>query len=396
MPFTDGPATAPARETGQVGPPASAAPTGSQWSQAARIVLLAAAVVVGLWLVVTLQGILLQVLIAIIVSAGLSPLVEWLRGKGVPRPASVLLIYLSFLLALAGLGVVIAPLVAQEVQNLIAQAPVYGDTALRSLQGFQRQFPFLPPLDKAAADQLRNLGNQLGTLTTQAARLIGLALSIVSGVLAAILTLLITFYLLVDGWRIRNFTLSFVPADQRERARNITDRIGHRMGGWLLGQVTLSASIGLASYIGLTILGVNNSVLLAVIAAVGEVVPLIGPIISAIPAVIIAFTQSPVKALLVIALYIVIQQLENNILAPRIMSRAVKLHPLAVVLAILIGGQLLGIVGALVAVPTTTALAVILNEVRPREQVQPSPEKPEAPTDTAEAPKSALTTPSDP
>src|SRR5262249_43045766 len=153
-----------------------------------------------------------------------------------------------------------------------------------------------------------------------AVNLLGAALGVFGGLFTTLLTLLITFYLVVDGMRIRDYLLSFLPAGRVAQARRVTDGIGERMGGWLLGQVALSASIGLASFVALVLIGVDNALLLAVVAAVAELIPIIGPWIAAVPAVAVAFAQQPLKALLTVIAYVIIQQLESNLLAPRIMG----------------------------------------------------------------------------
>jgi predicted PurR-regulated permease PerM len=334
------------------------------WALALRIVVLALALGIGLWLAVTLRGILLQVLLAIILAAGLGPLVGWLQGRGIPRAAAVLLIYALVIGALVLFGVAVIPPVIREIQDVVHDAPAYGERLVGFLHDLRDQYPFLPPLDEQLIAQLRGLGSQIGAIAAQALSVARLALSFFSGVLTAILVLLITLYLVVDGQRVREYLLSFLQPRQAARARLVGDRIGPRIGGWLLGQIALSATIGLVSYVGLTVLGVQGAVLLAVIAAIGEVIPIVGPIGSAVPAVIVALTQSPLLALATVVLYIMIQQLENNLLVPRIMERAVNLHPLAVILALLVGGELLGIAGAVVAVPVAAALAVVLDEVR--------------------------------
>ncbi|HEX6797034.1 MAG TPA: AI-2E family transporter [Ktedonobacterales bacterium] len=344
--------------------PPTVAPTRRGLSASARLVLYALAAVVGVWLAIMLRDILIQVLIATILAAGITPLTTLLTRIGLPRGLSVILIYLLLILAFVGLGFLLVPPVVAEVQSLVRQAPDFGARFVRSLDALQQQFPFLPPLGPALASQLQQLGNSAGAIFVQALNIIGVALGVFGGLLTAILTLLVTFYLVVDGQRIRDYLLSFLPAGQRPRARRMTDTMGQRMGGWLLGQIALSTSIGVASFVALLLIGVNNALLLAVVAAVAELLPIIGPWIAAVPAVIVAFTQDPVKALLTIVAYIIIQQLESNLLAPRIMGRAVRLHPLAVILALLAGASLFGIVGALVAVPVASALSVILDEVR--------------------------------
>ncbi|HLZ21524.1 MAG TPA: AI-2E family transporter [Ktedonobacterales bacterium] len=334
------------------------------WATPVRLVVAAVGALIGLWLVIELRDLLLQVLIATILAAGIAPLTVRLTRIGIPRGVSVLLVYVLVILAMVGLGFLLVPPVVGEVQSLVAQAPHFGARFVQSLNDLQRQFPFLPPLGPALQNQVKQLGNQAGAIFAQALNLIGVALGVFGGLLTVLLTMLITFYLVVDGERVRAYLLSFLPASRHAQTYRVTDDIGTRMGSWLLGQIVLSTSIGLASFIALLIVGVPSALLLAVVAAVAELIPLVGPWIAAVPAVAVAFTQDPLKALFTIIAYVIIQQLESNLLAPRIMGRAVQLHPLAVILGLLAGASLFGIVGALVAVPVASAIAVVLEEVR--------------------------------
>jgi predicted PurR-regulated permease PerM len=216
------------------------------------------------------------------------------------------------------------------------------------------------------------------------------ALGVLSGALSLVLVLLITLYFVVDGLRIREYLLGFLLPAQRARVRAATDRMGQRMGGWLLGQLALSATVGLVSFVGLSVLGIKGALLLAVIAAIGEVIPIVGPIAAAVPAVLVAATYSPVQAVLTLVLYVLIQQLENNLLVPKIMERAVALHPMAVVLSLLVGGELLGILGAIVSVPVAAAISVALDEVRlERQRVASDLAAPAAPPLPADTPRTA-------
>ena len=334
------------------------------WALALRIIVLALALGIGLWLAVTLRGILLQLLLAIILAAGLGPGVDWLQSRGIPRGPAVLLIYITVIAAIVLFGVAVIPPVIHEIEGVVRNAPTYGERLVGALGDLRTQYPFLPPLDEQLVAQLRGLSNHIGAIATRALSVARLALGIFSGVLDGILVLLITLYLVVDGERVRDYLLSFLQPRQAARARLVTDRMGPRIGGWLLGQIALSVTIGVVSYVGLTILGVDGALLLAVIAAIGEVIPIVGPIGSAVPAIIVALTQSPLLALATAGLYLAIQQLENNLLVPKIMERAVNLHPLAVILALLSGSELLGIAGAIVAVPVAAAVAVVLDEAR--------------------------------
>lgn len=334
------------------------------WRLAFRIVLAALAVGIGLWLAVTLRQILLQILVAIILASGLLPLVERLKAWGVPRGLAVVLIYLVLISCLVALGFALVPPVVNQIEEAISSAPELGDRSAEALRSIQVQFPFLAPLDEQVIGFTRTLGSQIGALASQVLVVARFALSFFSGLLSAVLVLLLTLYLIVDGYRVREYVLSFVPSPQRPRFREVTDRMGIRMGGWLVGQITLVLVVGTVSYVGLTILGVPGALLLAVVAGIGEAIPIVGPIASAIPAILVAATHSPLQAGLTALLYLMIQQLENNFLVPKIMERAVNLHPLAVVLSLLAGSELLGVIGAIVAVPVAAAVSVVLDEVR--------------------------------
>ena len=343
------------------------------WGPATRLVVAATATIVGLWLLLTLRGIVLQILLAIILATGLAPLVNRLQRLGVPRAVSVLLTYALFIAALVVFGIVVIPPLVGQIQDLVANAPQYADRVTGWLGDLQRRFPFLPPLDEQLAEQFRNLGGQLGAIAGRILELGGFVLGALSGLFAVVLVLLIALYLIMYGAQIRQYFLSFLDPARRPRVRSVTDRMGQRMGQWVLGQLALSAVVGVVTFIGLTIIGVPGAVLLAVIAAIGEVIPIVGPILSAIPAIIVALIESPVQGIITLVFYVVLQQLESYVLAPNIVGRAVKLNPLAVLLALLIGGTLLGIVGALVAVPVAAALAVVLDEGR-QEDAPATPE----------------------
>ncbi|MGH2354378.1 MAG: AI-2E family transporter, partial [Chloroflexota bacterium] len=190
------------------------------------------------------------------------------------------------------------------------------------------------------------------------------ALGVVTGALNGIFILVLALYLTQDSERIQRYLIGFLPLDRQEQAAQITARIGERLGGWLRGQIMLSAIIGTMTLVGLSLIGVRYAVVLAMIAAIGEAVPLVGPIFSAVPAVIVAFFQSPLQGFLTLGLYILVQQLENNLVVPKVMERAVKLHPLAVMTALLTGSELLGVTGAILSVPVAAALSVVIQEVR--------------------------------
>jgi predicted PurR-regulated permease PerM len=216
-------------------------------------------------------------------------------------------------------------------------------------------------------DLLRTGASQLTGFLNQALAIVGLVLGVLGGALNGIFILFLALYITVDNERIQRYLVGFLPPDRRDQALEVTGRIGDRLGGWLRGQFMLSAIIGTLTLVGLSVIGVRYAMLLSLIAAVGEAIPMVGPIFSAIPAVIIAFFQSPLQGFLTLGLYVLIQQVENSLVVPKVMERAVSLHPLAVMVALLAGAELLGVTGAILSVPVAAALSVVVDEVR-REQ----------------------------
>ena len=325
--------------------------------------MLAVVAVVLIWLMVALRSVLLQFLIAIILATGLAPLKRRLQQRGIPNFLATLLIFIGLLLLGVAIVALLLPALLQNTEQFIAQAPTLARELQQQLQGFLQRFPLLSTLGQELAAQLRSLA---GALATASINVIGF---VSTAVLSTFLTLFMTFYLLEDGARIREYLLAFVPSSRRVSVRIITDRMGERMGHWLLGQLLLCLIIGAACSRVLLLLGVPGALVLGVIAGVFELIPNIGPFLAAIPAFLVALTQSPLLAIVTVLAFWGIQALENAVIVPKLMGRAVNLHPLAVILALLVGGTLFGVIGALIAIPVTAALAVLLEEIQQRLRV---------------------------
>lgn len=351
------------------------------WRVASRAVLFTLTVLIALWLLGQLTSVLVRVLLAVILAAGMKPLVDHLtapdplrRGRWTPpRGLVVLVVYVVMITLVSTAGGLILQVVIVELQNLVNGVPVY---APRIVAGVNDLLDLIPGGRDMVADF--DIGGQLSGLVSQVFNVMGQAvfvfrqvLSLLSGLLDVLMILLLALYITTDGPRIARYLRTFLPPDRHEQASRITSRIFVRLGGWVSGQILLCVIIGSVSWIGLTLIGVPYAVVLALVAGIMEAVPNVGPIIAAVPAVIVAALYSPWQALFVAILYIVIQQLENYILVPRVMSRAVELHPLAVLLALMIGGELMGVLGAVLAVPVTAAISVIVDEIR-AERLAPS------------------------
>jgi predicted PurR-regulated permease PerM len=351
------------------------------WRVVSRAILFTIGVLVLLWLIGLIASVIVKLILAVILAAGMKPLVDRLtaierRRQGLwtpPRGLVVLAVYITMILIVSVAGGLILQVVISEVQNLVNGVPIYAPKIVARVNDLLDLIPGGHDLvaDFDIAGQLSGLVSRLFGVFSQALLVFQYVLNLLSGLLDILMILLLALYITTDGPRIGRYLRAFLPADRHDQAARVTDRIFVRLGGWVSGQILLCLIIGFMSWIGLVIIGVPYAAVLALIAGIMEAVPNIGPIIAAVPAIMIAALYSPLQALLALILYIVIQQLENYVVVPRVMSRAVELHPLAVLLALLIGGELMGVLGAVLAVPVTAAISVVVDEIR-SERLAPS------------------------
>jgi predicted PurR-regulated permease PerM len=194
-----------------------------------------------------------------------------------------------------------------------------------------------------------------------------------NGFFTFITVLVISFYLVAEEKGMREFIRSLVPPHYQEFTMGLVDSIQKKMGLWLLGQLILSVSIFLMTFLGLSLLGVKYALFLALLAGLLEVIPYIGPFVSAVPAIFFAFIQNPALAIAVLVLYIIIQKVEGYVLVPKVMEKTVGVSPLAVLLALLIGFKLAGVLGLLLAVPLVGAFTVVINEFASRPNTPHTP-----------------------
>lgn len=307
-----------------------------------KTIIFIALFILALWAIYLIRDLLLILFVAIILMSALSPLVSFFTKLKLPKALGIAITYIIIIAVVVGLLLSILPPLVEETSRFIVTLP-----------------PLLGQLFNITGIDKSVFQSQLTTLSKN---VFSITLAVFDNLLTIIFLMVITFYLLLERDNLEN-RLSLLFVGREERVRKSIVQIEDKLGAWLRGQLLLSLIIGVLSYIGLTILNVPYVLPLAVIAGVLEVVPVIGPIISAIPAVLIALTISPILSLGVVAVYFIIQQLENHLIVPQVMKRAVGLNPLVVILAIAIGSRLLGIVGALLAVPIAAVLQIIVTEI---------------------------------
>lgn len=313
------------------------------------------AVFLSLYVLYVIRDIVLLLLISMILSAALSPLVEWLYSKvRFPRGLTVVLVYLAFIGLVVLAFSLLLPRLAGEVAALATTIRDFQE--VHPLQGFNLKEIFS---QIGLSNALENFGSSLAGLTEG---LFQKTLGVFSGVFDVISVLVISFYLVVQQDGMKEFAKSLAPAEYHVRIGNAVSKVQARLGKWLLGQLSLMFSIFLFTYIGLSLLGVKYALVLALFAGLLEIVPFIGPILSAVPAVLVALLQSPLTALLVVVLYTVVQQTENYLLVPRIIGKSIGANPLVILIALLIGFKIAGILGMLIAAPLVAVGTVVLED----------------------------------
>lgn len=306
-----------------------------------------------LWALVNLLQIFLLVITAFIFMAALLPFVEWLCRHGFNRVVAVLLILLVVILSLGSVVAVVAPAMFVEFRDVHANLPKYAQDfeKLMSDFGFHTDRWDLPERSKEIKwDELIS-GSQAVDFGQR------VAVGVISGLTVAVLTA----YLLVEAPRLRSFLFRFVPNGREPEAHHFLDALSRVVGGYVRGQLITSLVIGLFTTAVLLVMGVPNAVAFGVLAAFADIIPLIGAFIAVIPAVVAAFQESPTQALIVLAALLIYQQFEDRYLVPKIYGQTLNLPAIVVLVAVLVGGELMGIAGILLALPTAAAARVVLD-----------------------------------
>lgn len=308
-------------------------------------------IIIGLFIIKT-KGILVAIFISFIIMAAFLPYVEFLRKKRVPKTLSVFIPYIFVLAFITTLIIPLIPFFASQIQSLFVTLPRYINQAA-GLFGLH-----LEPTQLGSF-----IGSEIGELGKNAFEVTS---RVFGGVFSTFMIFVVSFYLLVDHDRIKKFISLLFQSEQQQRVLLTISQIEEKIGGWFRGQIVLSLFIGTITWIGLSILGIEFALPLALIAGILEIVPTIGPIIAAIPAVIVALNTSFNATVIVILFYIVLQAVENNLLVPRVMQKAVGLHPVAIIISVIVGGELLGILGALLAIPFVSLILILFNSLSKR------------------------------
>lgn len=315
----------------------------------------------ALWLVWLTKGVLLWILIAAFLATALNPAVDWLMRHGVRRRGgAVAIVFLGALGVIAALAATFVPTLVNEVNDFAEAVPDYVDDLTKGrgpLGWLERDYQIVERIRDAIEQS--GVGGVLGLSSTA----VGVAKGVVTAVVAIVTIAFLTLFMLLEGpaWVERIYTL--VPERHEERARRIGSEVYRSIGGYVAGNLAISVVAGTVTAIVLTILGVPFAFALALIVALLDLVPLAGATIAAVIVTTVAFLDSTTSGIIVLIFFVVYQQFENHVLQPVVYGKAVRLSPLAVLVAVLIGAELAGVVGALGAIPAAAAIQVVLREL---------------------------------
>ncbi|MGZ5339808.1 MAG: AI-2E family transporter [Solirubrobacterales bacterium] len=328
------------------------------WRLIVKIVLVAAATIAALYLLYQVRNVIELLLIAVFFALAVAPAVNWLDGRRVPRALAILLVYLGIGSAIFGIGLLLVPPLVTGVENLSEDLPGYVDD-LRHNEQFRKyddRYNITEKLKEQATDLPNRLDDAAGTLQD-------VTVGVFSRIVQLLAILVISFFLLIEGPKMLEFFYAQLPKDRERRLRVIANDVSEAISGYVFGAFTLAFLAGCTTYATLSLLGIPFALPLAILFAFLDLVPLVGATIGAIVVgSVVAFFDFPGDLIIWVIVAVGYQQVENYLIQPFVYGRAVRVHPLVVLIAILIGASLLGILGALVAIPVSASVQIVVRD----------------------------------
>jgi predicted PurR-regulated permease PerM len=324
-----------------------------------KVLLVTAATAVALYVLYLVRSIVEMLFIAVFLAVALGPAVDLYQKRArVPRSMAILFVYLTILGAIVGLGLLVVPPIVSGVNHFVNKVPSYVQDLRKNktARNYDNKYHVTEKLDKEAKKLPTRLGDAASALTS-------ITVGVFSTIFQLVTVLVLTFFFLLDGKRMIEWGLRQLEPARAERVRAVMGDVYEATGGYVIGNLIISVIAGTGTYVVLMILGVPFAVPLAVLMAFLDLIPLVGATIGGVGIGIVAAISDFPTAVIVWAIYfIVYQQIENNVLQPIIYRRTVSLHPLVVLVAVLIGGSQLGVLGALIAIPVAAGLQILLKD----------------------------------
>ena len=324
--------------------------------------LVLVSVILGFWLLFRFYQVLFILFISIVIGTVIRPLVNWLYQRGLSRIAGVMLVYLLLLILLVGFLWLLFPLILEQSTTLGREIPNYYQDLRAWMVNYPNQlFARLGQLLPPSLPKLNPVQHTGEEAVASAGQVLGYIILTARVIFVAIVVMILTLYWTLDGPRMIKTFLLLIPQDQRESIGELISAMESKVGLYVAGQGVLCLVISMMALAAYRLIGLPNTLVLALAAGVMEAVPMIGPVLGAIPAGLVALSIAPDKLVWVIVATVVIQQLENSLLVPRIMKKAVGVNPFVTLLALFAFSSLFGLAGALMAIPMAAMIQLILN-----------------------------------
>jgi len=318
-------------------------------------------VLLVLYFLYIIRDVIALLFVSIIFASAIGPWVDWLHKYKFPRGLSVIMIYLVLLSLFSLVVIMMVPPITEEVGQIISNIPSYYEKISIGVHSLQSRATAC--YVQIANDSIVNALEKLSSSLAQTTKSIFVTItSIFGGIFSLFIVLVVTFYIVVEEDGMKRFVRILTPKRYRSYAMDLIDRMQVKIGLWLRGQMLLSLFVGFFVYLGLALLGVKYALVLAIFAGILEIVPYFGPWISVMPALLVASGDSLWKVIAVAVWFLIVQQVENSIIVPKIMQKVVGLNPIIVIMSIMVGAKLGGVVGALLGVPVAAAIAVYVSD----------------------------------
>lgn len=308
-------------------------------------------------LVIAFKTLFFPFLIAGVLFYLFRPLVDFLEGKKVPRVLGILILYVSLIGALIGIALMVGPILQEQLNAFIKNAPKMASAIGTQWELFQNNRDHFPPF---IDDTINNIMNSAEVILISIGNNIANVLGIIANVVMIIVIVpFILFYMLLEGNKAPNQLLKLLPTKKANEGRTILSDMNKALSTYVQGQLLVCLCVGIMVYIGYLIIGLEYSLILALVAMITNAIPFVGPFIGIVPAIIIALFDSPAMVLWVIVVVVIAQQIESNFVSPQIMGKALDVHPLTIILLLLVAGSLGGILALILAVPTYAIIKVV-------------------------------------
>ncbi len=313
----------------------------------------------AVWFLYLVREILALLFVAILIVVAIDPVVDFLQRKKIPRSIGVLAVYI-LLFSIVGLSIsLLIPALTSQFADFSQKAPFFLQK-IESIFESVKSFFQLHNISLNTAQLAENLNNRLATVPDA---IFSEAVGFVRNIISIVVVLVMAFYMTVKENGIKKFIVSITPERHKDYAASLTERMQQKIGKWIQGQFFLMLTIFILDFVGLYIIGIPYALPLAIFAGIMEIVPYVGPIVSAVPGIVLGLLISPLTGLATLLLYFFAQQFESHIIVPQVMKKAVGLNPIAVILALLVGVKLGGVLGAILAIPLATVISVFVGDL---------------------------------